>query len=106
MFAVAAAALLVAMTLAMCRALLGPTAYDRVLALNSVGTKTVVLLAVLGFLNGRPDFLDLALAYALINFIGTIAVLKYIEYGDLGIALRGRRGHYGSWPCPGGAVRP
>ena len=92
MFAVAAAALLVAMTLAMCRALLGPTAYDRVLALNNVGTKTVVLLAVLGFLNGRPDFLDLTLAYALINFIGTIAVLKYIEYGDLGIAPRRRRG--------------
>lgn len=84
MFAVTAAALLVAMVLAMCRALLGPTAYDRVLALNNIGTKTVVLIAVLGFLNGRPDFLDLAIAYALINFIGTIAVLKYIEYGDLG----------------------
>ena len=86
MFVVTAAALLVAMCLVMCRALLGPTAYDRVLALNNIGTKTVVLIAVLGFLNGRPDFLDLALAYALINFIGTIAVLKYIEYGDLGAA--------------------
>ena len=91
MFAVTAAALLVAMCLAMCRALLGPTAYDRVLALNNIGTKTVVLIAVVGFLNGRPDFLDLALAYALINFIGTIAVLKYIEYGDLGTSGGSKR---------------
>ena len=91
MFAVAAAAVLVCMVLAMLRAALGPTAYDRVLALNNIGTKTVVLIAVLGFLNGRPDFLDLALAYALINFIGTIAVLKYIEYGDLGTAGKAPR---------------
>ncbi len=84
MIVATAAALLAAMTLVMCRALMGPTAYDRVLALNNIGTKTVVLIAVLGFLNGRPEFLDLALVYALINFIGTIAVLKYIEYGDLG----------------------
>ncbi len=86
MFTVAAAAVLVSMVLAMLRAVLGPTAYDRVLALNNLGTKTVLLIAVLGFVNGRPDFLDLALAYALINFIGTIAVLKYIEYGDLGVS--------------------
>ena len=102
MFVVTAAALLVGMCLVMCRALLGPTAYDRVLALNNIGTKTVVLIAVLGFLNGRPEFLDLALAYALINFIGTIAVLKYIEYGDLGAGFRpggSRRG--GSSPDPG-----
>lgn len=88
MFAVAAVALLGAMAMAVTRALLGPTAYDRVLALNNMGTKTVVLIAVLGFLSGRPDFLDLALVYALINFIGTVAVLKYIEYGDLGAAKR------------------
>ncbi len=88
MFAVAAAALLAAMALAVVRALLGPTAYDRVLALNNMGTKTVVLIAVLGFLAGRPDFLDLALVYALINFIGTVAVLKYVEYGNLGAATR------------------
>ena len=88
MFTVTAAALLVGMGLVMCRALLGPTAYDRVLALNNIGTKTVILIAVLGFLNGRPEFLDLALVYALINFIGTIAVLKYIEYGDLGARSR------------------
>ena len=83
-YAVAAVGIGIGMTLAMIRALLGPTLYDRVLALNTFGTKTVLLIAVLGFLAGRPEFLDLALVYALINFIGTIAVLKYFEVGDLG----------------------
>jgi len=84
MLTVAALAILVAMVLAMTRALLGPTVYDRVLAVNMFGTKTVLLIAVLGFLTGRPDFLDLALLYALINFVGTLAVLKFSMYGDLG----------------------
>jgi multicomponent Na+:H+ antiporter subunit F len=84
MFIAAALAILVAMALAMTRALLGPTVYDRVLAVNMFGTKTVLMIAVLGFLTGRPDFLDLALLYALINFVGTLAVLKFFEYGDLG----------------------
>ncbi|HKJ01947.1 MAG TPA: monovalent cation/H+ antiporter complex subunit F [Longimicrobiales bacterium] len=84
MFSVAAAGILVSMCLAMVRALLGPTVYDRVLAVNTFGTKTVVLLAVIGFLTGRPDWVDLSLVYALINFIGTIAVLKFFEFGDLG----------------------
>ena len=84
MFTVAAAGVLVSMVLAMVRAMLGPTVYDRVLAVNTIGTKTVVLIAVMGFLAGRPEFLDLCLVYALINFIGTIAVLKFFEYGDLG----------------------
>lgn len=83
MWAVAAAGLLVAMLMAMARALLGPTVYDRVLALNTIGTKTVLLLAVIGFLTGRPDWVDLSLVYALINFVGTIAVLKFVEFGDL-----------------------
>ena len=86
MFAVATVGIGIGMTLAMIRALLGPTLYDRVLALNTLGTKTVLLIAVLGFLAGRPEFLDLALVYALINFIGTITVLKYFEVGDLGKA--------------------
>jgi len=84
MFIAATAAILVTMALALSRALLGPTVYDRVLAVNSFGTKTVLLIAVFGFLTGRPDFLDISLIYALINFIGTIAVLKFLKYGDLG----------------------
>ena len=67
------------MALALTRALLGPTVYDRVLAVNMIGTKTVLLLSVLSFLFGRPDFLDLALAYALINFIGVLAVLEFFR---------------------------
>jgi multicomponent Na+:H+ antiporter subunit F len=89
MFVVAAAAILVTMALALTRALLGPTLYDRVLAVNMFGTKTVLIIAVIGFLTGRPDFLDLALLYALINFIGTLAVLKFFEYGDLSRRLDG-----------------
>ena len=69
--------------LALLRATLGPTVYDRILALNMFGTKTVLLIAVIGYLTGRPDFLDLALLYALMNFIGTIAVLKYTNYPSL-----------------------
>jgi len=84
MFTAAAAGILVSMALALARALLGPTVYDRILAVNSFGTKTVLLIALLGFLTRRPDFLDIALVYALINFIGTVAVLKFFEYGHLG----------------------
>ena len=79
MFYAAAAAIVITMALALGRALLGPTVYDRVLAVNMFGTKTVLLLAVVAFLYGRPDFLDLALAYALINFIGVLAVLEFIQ---------------------------
>jgi len=81
MFAVAAAAILITMGLALTRAALGPTVFDRLLALNMFGTKTVLLISVIGFLTGRPDFLDLALAYTLINFIGVIAVLRFSKYG-------------------------
>jgi len=88
MFAVATVGLLASMSMALARALLGPTVYDRVLAMNTFGTKTVLLIAVVGFLAGRPEFLDLALVYALINFIGTIAVLKFFEFGDLGLTRR------------------
>ena len=86
MFAAASIGVLVAMALALIRAYAGPTLYDRILAVNAFGTKTVLMIAVLGFLMGRPEFLDIALVYALINFIGTIAVLKFFRYGDLGRA--------------------
>lgn len=67
------------MAMALVRAILGPSVYDRVLAVNMLGTKTVLLLSVIAFLSGRPDFLDLALAYALINFIGVLAVLEFFR---------------------------
>ena len=80
------AAVMVVMAMALARAILGPTVYDRILAVNMFGTKTVLIIALIGFLAGRPDFLDISLLYALINFIGTIAVLKFLRYGDLGRA--------------------
>ncbi len=92
MFAVATIAILVAMGLALARALLGPTLYDRILAINAFGTKTVLIIAVYGFLTDRPDFGDIALVYALINFIGTVAVLKFFEYRDLGASASQRSG--------------
>jgi len=87
-FAAATVGILVSMSMALVRALLGPTVYDRVMAVNIFGTKTGLLIAVLGFLTERPEFLDLALVYALINFIATIAVLKFFEFGDLGLERR------------------
>ena len=84
MFIAAMLGVLATMLLAVVRALKGPTVYDRVLAVNMFGTKTVLLLAVIGFLTGRPDFLDLSLVYVLINFIGTIAILKFVEFGSIG----------------------
>ena len=79
----AALAMLAVMALALVRAIVGPTVYDRVLAVNIFGTKTVLLLALLAFISGRLDVLDIAIAYALINFIGIIAVLRFFEYGEL-----------------------
>lgn len=84
MFAVAAFAIFIAMIFVLVRLYRGPTVYDRVLAVNSFGTHTVLLIGVLGFLNGRPDFLDIALLYALINFVGTIAILKFFRYRAIG----------------------
>lgn len=79
MYYVVTVALLVTMAMALLRAVLGPTVYDRVLSVNMFGTKTVLLLSVIAFLSGRQDFLDLALAYALINFIGVLAVLEFFR---------------------------
>lgn len=84
MFVLAAIALLVAMVMVLIRLYRGPTLYDRVLASNSFGTLTVLFIGVLGFLTGRPDFLDIALLYALINFVGTIAILKFFRYRAIG----------------------
>ena len=80
MFLAAAIAILVAMALALLRAFMGPTLYDRILSVNAFGTKTVLFIAILGFLMGRPEFLDIALVYALINFIAMIGVLRFFEY--------------------------
>lgn len=90
MFTAAAVAILITMVLAVTRAILGPTVYDRIVAVNMFGTKTVLIIAVIAFLNGRYDLLDIALVYALINFIGIVAVLKFFEYGEFSRGGRGR----------------
>ena len=79
MYIVVSIAILITMVLALVRALMGPSVYDRVLAVNVFGTKTVLLLSVIAFLYGRPDFLDLALAYALVNMVGILAVLEFFQ---------------------------
>ena len=84
MFAAASLGLMVSLALTLVRAVLGPTVFDRAQAANTIGTIAMLLLAVMGFLNGRPEFLDLAIVYGLLNVIGTIAVLKYFRRGDLG----------------------
>lgn len=84
MFLFATLALLLAIGLILLRLYLSVTLLDRVLALNAFGTLAVLLIGVVGFLSERPDFLDIALLYALINFVGTIAVLKYFKYRSIG----------------------
>jgi len=73
-------AILVIMGIALARAFIGPRIYDRILAVNMFGTKTVMLIAVYGFMTGRPEFLDIAIVYALINFTGIVAILRFVEY--------------------------
>lgn len=83
MFAAAAVSILVALTLVIGRALAGPTVFDRLLAGNTVGSLAVLLLAVVGFLTRRPEWLDIGITYGLLNLIGTLAVLKFFRHGDL-----------------------
>ena len=82
MFVAASLALLVSLTLALVRAALGPTVFDRIAAINMFGTKTVLLIAVFAFMSGRLDLLDMALVYAMINFIGVVAVLRLFSHGN------------------------
>jgi multicomponent Na+:H+ antiporter subunit F len=83
MFAATMLGILVTMFIALVASVRGPTVFDRILSINMFGTKTVLLIAVSGFLSERPEWLDLALVYALVNFIGVIAVLKFVRFGNL-----------------------
>ena len=83
MFEVAMAGILITMLLALTAATRGPTVFDRLLAVNMFGTKTILFIAVSGFLMGRPEWLDLALVYALVNFTGVVAVTKFARFGNL-----------------------
>tara|TARA_R110000868_G_scaffold11516_4_gene56342 strand:- start:25618 stop:25935 length:318 start_codon:yes stop_codon:yes gene_type:complete len=76
-----------AMAIMLARLFAGPTLYDRILAANSFGTKTILFLLVFSALAGRQDGIDIALLYALINFVSTIAILKFFRYRSLEVAL-------------------
>ena len=76
-------ALGVSILIALIRVILGPTAFDRVLAVNSIGTIVIIGIVVHGFIMGRPEFVDIAILYSILNFIGTFAVLKLFSTGKL-----------------------
>jgi multicomponent Na+:H+ antiporter subunit F len=79
MIAAAIVALLITLALTLTRAFLGPSTYDRILAVNSFGTKTVLLIVVGGHALGWFSYVDIALMYALVNFVGTLAVMRFFE---------------------------
>ncbi len=79
-FVVIASIIVALNAVALYRVAVGETVYDRLLAAGAVGTNSIVLLAVVGFIFERPDmFVDLAISYALLNFIGAVAAGKYLE---------------------------
>ncbi|MEH6472137.1 MAG: monovalent cation/H+ antiporter complex subunit F [Halopseudomonas sp.] len=80
MLLAATLAILLTMVLTLIRAVLGPTAYDRMLATNLFGTKIVLLIAVAGYALGWSSFVDVALLYAMINFVSTIAIMRFFEH--------------------------
>lgn len=82
-------AVFITMALALVRALKGPTIYDRILAVNVFGTKTVLVVALITYLSGNADLIDVALVYALINFIAVVTVLKLVKMRDLARSGRG-----------------
>ena len=84
MFVAGIVGVLVGLSCAVYRALVGPTPFDRLLAANAIGTSSILVLALFGFVTGRPEFLDIGITYALLNMIGVLAVLKFFRYGALG----------------------
>lgn len=79
-FTCTAVALAIAMTLSLYRVLRGPTVFDRLTGLGLIGTKTIVLLILLGFMTDRVQiFVDITLSYSLLGFIGSLVLAKYFE---------------------------
>ena len=83
MFIATTLGVIAALSIAVIRAIRGPTVFDRVLAANVIGTLAILLLASVGFMLERPEWLDVGLTYAFLNLITTLAVLKYFRIGDL-----------------------
>lgn len=89
LYSLVALMILITMALALIRAFKGPTIYDRIVAVNVFGTKTVLLVALITFVSGNSDLIDVALVYALINFIAVVAVMKLVKVRDLARAGEG-----------------
>jgi len=84
MFEVTTLLILLSFSLTIVSIIRGPTVYDRIISANSFGTLIVLFLSIIGYLFGRPEFIDLAIIYAILNVIGAVAILKYFRQGDLG----------------------
>ena len=84
MFEIGSILILITFAFTLYRAIQGPDMFDRIVAINSSGTLAVLLISIYGFLMNRPDFLDLAIIYGFLNVVGTIAILKFFRYGNLG----------------------
>lgn len=84
MFEAAAFTVVLAAVPILYRAIVGPFIFNRILAVNVLGTKTVVIVILIGFIYQRPDiFIDIAVVYTLINFTAVLAYLRYVETGRL-----------------------
>ncbi len=80
LFVVIAIVIALLMVIPLYRVVVGPTVYDRIIGAGLIGTKSILLLAIVGFTYNRIEmFVDLAIVYALLNFVGTIAASKYLE---------------------------
>lgn len=80
-FTIAIAILMLSMVLVMIRGVMGPTVHDRILATNAFGSNTVIMIILLAFASDDLTYIDVALVYALVNFVTTIGILKYFKYG-------------------------
>lgn len=79
-FLYSAVVLTIIIAVPLIRVVKGPTVFDRILAANAIATKTIVLICLIGFIFGRIDmFIDITLAYAILGFVGSLAIAKYIE---------------------------
>lgn len=82
MWLAAIAVICVSMILLLSRVLLGPSAFDRLLAVNLFGTNLVVLISLLAYIKGTESYIDIALVYAFLNFVAIIGFLRYFKYGS------------------------
>ncbi|MBE0521316.1 MAG: cation:proton antiporter [Candidatus Methanoperedenaceae archaeon] len=75
--------ILLSTSLVLYRIIKGPSTYDRMLGVNVIGTKTIIILVLIGYVFERPHFFDIALLYAILNFIATVVIAKYLERGRI-----------------------